>query len=215
MKRYGSIYIITNLVTGKKYIGQTIQPVEKRFQQHATDSRSGRHMYSSIQFYGKQNFSIEEVMVCFDLKSLDYYETYFINELETFSPKGYNLCKGGMGKGIITEETRKKMSEAKIGKSVKRQKLWSEESRLNKSKSQGGKPICAKNVLTGEVTTYQYLQLACRQGGFYEKEIYSVLKGTAKIHKNHIFYYANQSGSLSDNTEKHAQRIEIEPAIAE
>jgi group I intron endonuclease len=214
MKRYGSIYVITNKITNKKYVGQTIQNVEKRFKQHCSDKRSGRHMHLSISYHGEQNFEIEEVMICFDQESLNKYETMFIEILNTFTPNGYNLCKGGANKGTISEETRIKMSDAKKGKSFKRTKTWSEMSRLNKSRAQGGKPLAAKNILTGDIKIYDYFRLALNDG-FYEKEIYNVLNGKAKQHKGHIFYYANQSGSTSSNIEEHAQRLEIEPAKAE
>jgi hypothetical protein len=69
MKRFGSVYVITNLINGKQYVGQTIQSVAKRFKQHSSDNRSGRHMHASIKFHGEENFSIEEVVTCFDQKS--------------------------------------------------------------------------------------------------------------------------------------------------
>lgn len=39
----GIIYSITNTVNGKKYIGQTVRPLEKRWTQHQRDSN--RHTY--------------------------------------------------------------------------------------------------------------------------------------------------------------------------
>ena len=214
MKRFGSVYVITNLTNGKKYVGQTIQSVAKRFKQHATDNRSGRHMHASIKFYGEENFSIEEVVTCFDQKSLDICETLFIDTLNTFTPNGYNLCKGGANKGVVSSETRKKMANAKLGKKVVRTKVWSKLSRLNKSKAQGGKPIIAQCLLTGNQKMYSFINEA-ENDGFRNSEIYRVLKGKRKSHKNHTFYYANQSGSTEIKNSEHAQRIGIEPALAE
>jgi group I intron endonuclease len=108
MKRYGSIYKITNTLSGKSYIGQTTQPVKKRFRQHISDSRSGKHLFFSIQKYGFNNFSFEEILTCFDGKSLNVAETYFIKYFNTFGEHGYNLTMGGEEKGQITEEVRKK-----------------------------------------------------------------------------------------------------------
>lgn len=214
MKRFGSVYIITNNITNKKYIGQTIQSLDSRFKQHIRDGRSGRHMHNSINFYGKENFTIEELAVCFDQKSLDICETFLIEKLNTFSPNGYNLCKGGSQKGEITEETRLKMSLAKKGKTVTRTKKWSSESRLEKSRAQGGRPIIAKSLIDNSERFYNFINEA-EKDGFNNSEIYRVLSGKRKHHKNHTFYYANQSGSVESKNSSHAQRIEIETTKVE
>ena len=39
---YGIVYIITNLVNSKKYIGQTIQKIDRRLSQHFSDARRGK-----------------------------------------------------------------------------------------------------------------------------------------------------------------------------
>lgn len=214
MKKFGTIYIITNLINGKKYVGQTIQTVEKRFKQHKVDKRSGRHLHLSINSYGVNNFQVEEFMSCFDQSSLDFYETLAINTFNTMTPSGYNLCKGGANKGEISESTREKMSLAKKGKPQTTKRFWNEESKLAISKKRGGKPIIAMNRSTGEVKRYDYVNQACKDG-FLNSEIYAVLKGNSRSHKNHIFYYVDQSGSSEVNNSEHAQRIGIEPAKAE
>ena len=38
----GHIYKITNIVNNKIYIGQTIQPIEKRFIQHKSHAKTGK-----------------------------------------------------------------------------------------------------------------------------------------------------------------------------
>lgn len=214
MKRFGSIYKITNLINGKIYIGQTTQDVEYRFSQHKRDKRSGRHLFLSITSYGSENFLFEEIFVCQDRQSLDFYETFFINHFNSFTPNGYNLTMGGEKKGVIGEETRRKMSQAKLGTKVQRTKTWSTESRMNKSKAQGGKPIIAKCLITGNTKHYDFINQA-ENDGFNNSEIYRVIKGQRKSHKNHTFYYANQSGSPESKNSEHAQRIGIETAKAE
>ena len=53
MKPFGIVYLIWNMVNGKKYVGQTIQPLEKRFNAHKyADSLLGR----AIRKYGAENF---------------------------------------------------------------------------------------------------------------------------------------------------------------
>ena len=217
MKRYGSIYVITNLITNKQYVGQTKNNVLNRFSDHCRDKRSSRYLSSSIKKYGREHFKIEELMVCFDKTSLNKMETYFIEKFNTLTPSGYNLNMGESRKGEISDLTRQKMSQAKIGKTVKRNKKWSESSRLRKSREQNGKAILAISLIDGSIKKYDYINQA-EKDGFNNSEIYRVLKNKRKSHKNHTFKYinqANQSGSLKGNIFEHAQRIGFEPVKTE
>lgn len=124
---------------------------------------------------------------------------------------------GESRKGEISELTRQKMSQAKIGKKLVRNKKWSESSRLRKSREQNGRPILAISLIDGSIKKYDYINQA-EKDGFKNSEIYRVLKKQRKSHKNHTFEYisqANQSGSSEDNIFEHAQRIGFEPAKAE
>lgn len=40
MEVIGVIYLIWNLVNGKRYVGQTTQPLKKRFDAHARDKKT-------------------------------------------------------------------------------------------------------------------------------------------------------------------------------
>lgn len=42
MKAHGYIYLVTNQVTGKEYIGQTTRTLEERWKQHVSDALSVR-----------------------------------------------------------------------------------------------------------------------------------------------------------------------------
>ena len=59
------IYKITNTINGKMYIGKTEQTIEKRFQQHCSDSQrdgiNNRPLYKAMRKYGVEFFSIEEI----------------------------------------------------------------------------------------------------------------------------------------------------------
>jgi group I intron endonuclease len=217
MKKYGSVYLITNIKTGQQYVGQTKNNILNRFNDHARDKRSSRYLSSAIIKHGRENFKVEELVAAFSKEDLNYLETYFIETLNTMVPNGYNLSKGEDRKGTISDLTREKMKLAKLGKKVNRSKTWSLESRLRKSREQGGKQIKAINLITREEKIYDFINQA-ENDGFNNSEIYRVLSGKRKHHRNHSFVYisdANQSGSSENNDSEHAQRLELEATNVE
>lgn len=96
----GFIYCITNQINGKQYIGKTVYSVKSRFKEHckAKNKRIAEHrpLYSAMNKYGIENFSIEQLLEC-DNSELSYYEEYYIEKLDTYK-NGYNATKGGDGK---------------------------------------------------------------------------------------------------------------------
>lgn len=57
----GEIYKITNIQNNKVYIGQTIRPVEYRFNRHINDALHNildTHFARAIRKYGPQNFKL-------------------------------------------------------------------------------------------------------------------------------------------------------------
>lgn len=86
------VYKITNLFNGKLYVGQTRQPIEKRFYQHAhANSPLGR----AIRDCGLENFTIEVIERCDTQEQLDAREKFWIRVLNCTVPNGYNQTPGG------------------------------------------------------------------------------------------------------------------------
>ena len=113
-KVYGVIYCLTNLINGKKYVGQTTRTIEERFREHAkTDSFIGK----AIRKYGRKNFKIEELEKCYSEEELNAAEIKWIKELDCKAPNGYNLTGGGAGVvnllKVIIERRAKKMTGRK------------------------------------------------------------------------------------------------------
>ena len=89
---FGIVYLITNLLDGKQYVGQTTRTLEERFSEHAqADSLLGRE----IQRDGAENFSREILAECETPEELDAQERFYIKKLDCKHPKGYNLTDGG------------------------------------------------------------------------------------------------------------------------
>ena len=93
----GYIYLITNMITKKQYVGQTLcKDVETRWRQHkARDPKSiGRYLLSAYGKYGIEAFKYQVICVCFD-EDCNIYEEQYIKKFNTLVPNGYNLRAGG------------------------------------------------------------------------------------------------------------------------
>ena len=98
-----AIYIITNKINGKQYIGQTVHP-NKRWWEHcrrATTKYDSYPIHLAISKYGRENF---------DFKVLEWTEDYdrredeLIAKFNTIAPNGYNLIAGGHSPIMLGEE---------------------------------------------------------------------------------------------------------------
>ena len=107
------IYVITNTVNNKKYIGQSIDH-ENRWKQHERDSRKGSiyPIHCSIRKYGIENFSFKVIESVDTQEEANSREDFWINSLNTRnSEHGYNI-RGGGATGLHSEETKKKIGES-------------------------------------------------------------------------------------------------------
>lgn len=93
----GLIYIITNSINDKVYIGQTIQTLKKRWQGHCrkafSKNEADMKIKRAIYKYGKEFFFIKELERC-NVEELDEREIYYISLYNSYYT-GYNSTKGG------------------------------------------------------------------------------------------------------------------------
>ncbi len=116
MKVFGVVYLILNLLNGKRYVGQTVQPLKKRFNAHA--SCKTMPIGKAIRKYGKENFYCGVIKSCASKEELDYWEKFYIVALKSKNRKiGYNRTDGGEGTSGIerSPEYRAKLSAAMTG----------------------------------------------------------------------------------------------------
>lgn len=117
----GCIYRIVNKTNGKSYIGQTIyDSPRRRWNTHKSNYKKEKHqeyLYRAIRKDGIENFEFSIVCIC-KTEELSYLECKYIKVYNTFG-SGYNMTSGGEGtRGYkASEETRKKISLAGIGRS--------------------------------------------------------------------------------------------------
>lgn len=119
--RYGSVYVVTNLINGKRYIGKTVLTLTKRWSAHRGHAERRANtmiLHAAIRKYGHENFEISQLCCARD-NLLPRLETFFIKSMGTRIEfgHGYNMTDGG--EGMIgrypSVETRAKMSSALKG----------------------------------------------------------------------------------------------------
>ena len=158
------IYKITNEINGKGYIGKTKRP-EKRWREHFYRKKSVNYaIHNAIKKYGKDNFRFE-IIAETTKEEVDDLEIKLIAEHKTFiTEHGYNETRGGDGGAMSedvrkrisetlkrkyasgelkapekSEEGRKRISEAKMGNSWNKGRVFTEEHRKKLSESGKGK----------------------------------------------------------------------------
>ena len=104
----GTIYLVTNNLNGKQYVGQTT----------VGDRRGhGQLCTAAYRKYGKENFSYEPI--CSNIHSrptLNFIEKFWIKVMDSRVPNGYNIEHGGSSKDKVSDETREKLRKANTGK---------------------------------------------------------------------------------------------------
>lgn len=139
----GYVYVITNEINGKRYVGQTRQFVRRRWNGHCQNERAGETaLYAAFRKYGIQNFKFEVIAVLQSREltgHMDGVEMAWIKMLNTLAPNGYNLHSGGRG-GSLSPEHKHKLSIAHLGKKP------SPETRARMSATRKGRPLSARHL---------------------------------------------------------------------
>ena len=111
---FGYIYETTNLINGKKYIGQKTSRVFLKEEYLG----SGKGIKLAINKYGKENFKVRLIEECNTKEELDNREIYWIDYYNAVKDKNYyNISKGGEHWNLSSEyiiETNKKYQSKKM-----------------------------------------------------------------------------------------------------
>lgn len=96
------VYLMTNQVNGKKYVGITTKSLEARVQEHVNDAYSGSPyaLHAAIRKYGPENFTIQLLTTAKGLSKARELETGYILTYDTYASgrgtrNGYNMSFGG------------------------------------------------------------------------------------------------------------------------
>lgn len=113
------IYLYTNKINKKKYIGQAqnLPAREATHKYNAKHKKSNMAIDYAISKYGYENFLLEIIEHTTE-ELVNDRETFWINKLNTLAPNGYNIAIYGAApiRGRKqTEEARAKISKATSG----------------------------------------------------------------------------------------------------
>ena len=98
---FGAVYLITNKVNSMRYVGITLQnPPRKRFEHHISSSDDEKELRpgslaEAIAEFGPEQFLFEVIETAKTQSDLQELEKHHIVRLNSRSPNGYNLSKGG------------------------------------------------------------------------------------------------------------------------
>ena len=113
---YGFIYMTTNMINGKKYIGSS-KDVYNRWNQHLTELRKGKHtkhIQAAYYKYGEESFVFMVIELVYDLTQLVPREQIWLDYYESYKQEnGYNIREiAESNRGIKwSEESKVKLSE--------------------------------------------------------------------------------------------------------
>ena len=146
------IYRITNKINGKTYIGQ-----HKYKKLNDKYMGSGKLIIKAKNKYGIENFKKE--ILEFDIPDVDLandWEQMYILFERAKGKAEYNIANGGNGIGTVSEETKRKLSEALKGRiswnKGKHCKPLTEEHKIKISKKLKGRPANNKGRHVSEET---------------------------------------------------------------
>ncbi len=127
-ERYCEIYKITNLTTGKVYVGQAVSHIlnHKRYRPYGRDGRfrchvseafstkknQSHYLNNAIRKYGVEDFVVDLIEYC-QIDEANDKEIYYIKHYNSLFPNGYNLKNGG---SVFThsDESKKRVSNGVI-----------------------------------------------------------------------------------------------------
>lgn len=184
-----TVYLRTNTVNEMKYVGQT-----GNFKRRQWEWRSLKKTYANLFLtedrakYGIDSFTTQVLAEVETEEEALKLEEYYINELNTLYPQGYNISKGGKGTGDalkgrhLTEEHKRKMSESLKGHPVS-----------DETKRKLSKPILQLDKVTGEVIReWPSSREVERQLGFSQTHISKCCNG--KLNQAYGFKWAFKKG---------------------
>ena len=183
------VYKITNIQNNKVYIGQTIRPIQKRFQRHINDALNNildTHFARAIRQYGAENFTIEVIDTATDQNELNKKEQYWIQYYDSVN-KGYNETDAISKCGGNTYQSKTKEEMESIKEKIRVSKFG--------AKNPMARKIKRINIQTHEVEVFDTIISCAKACGIKngKTSITARLNGQIKSpYKNWTFEYYDE-----------------------
>lgn len=166
LRKVSGIYQITNRITGKIYIGSSVD-IGRRIYLHKWSLRTKRHhsihLQRSWDRHGENAFEFRLLQTC-PANKLQRVEQEYLDEMKPYKRDiGYNVCnRSDSSRGVVMPpEFGRKISKAKTGKKINRVlpgktgkdhhfygRRHSEESKKKMSESRKGTPAWNRGIST-------------------------------------------------------------------
>lgn len=119
------LYLITNIVNLKRYVGQTQFTAMKRWHEHVLDAKMRRYkmpLHTAIRKYGEASFVIDVLVDgLFSASELNELERMAICDLGTsILVNGYNVAGGGSNADSLGDDFGRRVSLGKLAAGTKR-----------------------------------------------------------------------------------------------
>ena len=150
------IYKITNKINGKVYIGQTIRPVEYRFNRHINDAMHNilnTHFARAIRKYGPDQWQFEVIDNAETQKELNQKEQYWIRYYNSVE-EGYNETDAITKCGGNTYQSKTEQEMEEIKEKIRQTKLG--------AKNPMARRIKRINIITNEIDIFDTI-ISCAQ----------------------------------------------------
>lgn len=139
----GCVYLATNTINGRAYIGKTVSGLASRIITHHHAAKSGRKvpLCAAIRRYGRAAFQWRELFVSDDESALLAAEVALIADYRAAGYALYNLTPGGEGLSLpCTDDRRRKVSASMKGR------IFSPEHLARLREAARGKPKSREHV---------------------------------------------------------------------
>lgn len=146
-KKFNYIYVTTNLISKKQYIGE-----------HSTNNLddgylgSGNYLKNSISKHGKKQFK-KEILEFFDTKEKAFNkEAFWIEKYNTLIPNGYNFdSNGGYTCITLSDETKEKISISTKKALKKRKYIFTEEHKSKLRAAALGRKLSPEHIAKARI----------------------------------------------------------------
>lgn len=207
------VYIHTNKINGKMYVGQTIHGDNpKRRWDNGNGYLTNQYFSRAIKKYGWDNFEHEIIASKLTKEEADNFEKLLIINLDTTnSSVGYNIALGGGGTLGV-----KKTEKEKQEHSQRMKEKCLDPEYIQMMRNVAPKRKVYQFTLAGDfVAEYESAMEAQRQTGIHNGDISKSAFGRVSHAKNYIFLFEEDKNDIAQRVDRYnnTKKLKHEPIV--